>query len=527
MKTQNIFKDWVPTWLAVLVSIFCMMHCMILLGVYTSNATYAASFLDIEPEDLQYAMSITYGTFLCTIMIEGRLFKYFPTKKYLVAIYFISAICITISAFVKNYHLFMCLRIIEGVLMALPWLPLRHMIISKLRSKNAVIIGFSFNYGALLMATPFIMSLTVWILDNYNWKYMTFISASFQVFCAVLVILTFNNNRFYKKLPLYQIDWTSYFLTLVAILTGSFVLIYGEKLYWFQSPKIILYTSLSLITGGMFLYRQNFLKRPALDLNIFRYRNLLLGVSLFIFFYIARATLNICHATMLTVWYWEPIRVANVQYINLAGNILGMICAAYLLAKSFDVLKIFAIGFFFLAIYHFAFTFLFVPDVRISDIAIPYAMQGFAVGILFVPLVLFTVSAVPPKYASFSGLMGVFGRFSGSTIGFCIMQNANVFFINKHYDKLSQFTLAESPEMQNRIDIETSNFIAKGFSTNEAANLALKNMVSQVKEQASLLSQMEIYTYVGYTMLLICLLLLCTQPLFKTYKLFRNKLWSS
>ena len=107
------------------------------------------------------------------------------------------------------------------------------------------------------------------------------------------------------------------------------------------------------------------------------------------------------------------------------------------------------------------------------------------------------------------------------------MQNANVFFINKHYDKLSQFALAESPEMQNRIDIETSNFIAKGFSTNEAANLALKNMVSQVKEQASLLSQMEIYTYVGYTMLLICLLLLCTQPLFKTYKLFRNKLWSS
>lgn len=527
MKTQEIFKSWVPTWLAVVVGIFCMMHCMILLGVYTSNATYAASFLDVEPEDLQYAMSITYGTFLCTIMIEGRLFKYFPTKKYLVSIYLISAICITISAFVSNYHVFMCLRIVEGFFMALPWLPLRQMIISKLKSKNAVIIGFSFNYGALLAATPFIMSLTVWVLDNYNWKLMTLISAAFQVFCAVLVILTFNNNRFHKKIPLYQIDWTSYILSIVAILLGSYVLIYGEKLYWLQSRKIILYTALSLIMAGLFLYRQNFIKRPVLDLNTFRYRNLLLGVTLFILFYIARATLNICHATMLNVWYWEPIRVANVQYINLGGNILGMICAGYLLAKSFDVLKIFAIGFLFLAIYHFTFTFLFVPDVRISDIFIPYAMQGFAVGILFVPMVLYTVSAVPKQYASFSGLMGVFGRFSGSTIGFCIVQNALVNFVNKHYDKLSQYIIGESPEYQSRMATETAKFLNKGFTADESQKLAIKSVVGQVKEQATLLSQMEIFTYMGYAMLIICLLLVFTQPLFNTYKLFRNKLWSS
>jgi len=527
MKTQEIFKSWVPTWFAGVVAILCMMHCMILLGVYTSNATYAASFLDIEPEDLQYAMSITYGTFLCTIMIEGRLFKYFPTKKYLVTIYLISAICITISAFVSNYKAFLCLRIIEGVIMALPWLPLRHMIISKLKSKNAIIIGFTFNYGALLAATPFIMSLTVWILDNYNWKLMTFISASFQVFCALLVWLTFTNNRFYKKVPLYQIDWTSYILALVAVLLGSYVFIYGEKLYWFQSRKIILYTALALITSGLFIFRQGYIKRPALDLNTFRYRNLLLGVSLFIAFYIARATLNMCHATMLTIWYWEPMRVANVQYINLGGNILGMICAGYLLAKNFNVLKIFSMGFLFLAIYHFAFTFLFVPDVRISDIFVPYLIQGFGVGLLFVPLVLFTVSSVPTKYASYSGLMGVFGRFWGSTIGFCIMQNSFVAFINKHYDKLSQNVRAESTEYQDRIKTETSVFLEKGFSSDEASKLALKTFVSQVKEQATLLSQMEIYTYVGYAMLSISLLLVCTQPLFKTYKLFRNKLWSS
>lgn len=527
MKTQDIFKSWVPTWMVVVVGIFCMMHCMILLGVYTSNATYAASFLDIEPEDLQFAMSITYGTFLCTIMIEGRLFKYFPTKKYLVAIYLTSAVLITISAYINYYPVFLCIRIIEGFLMALPWLPLRQMVISKLKSKNAVIVGFTFNYGALLAATPFIMSLTVWMLDNYDWKYMTFVSASFQVFCAILVILTFNNKSFYKKLPLYQIDWTSYILALVSILLGTFVLVYGEKLYWFQSRKIILYTALSCITAGIFIYRQNIIKRPVLDLNIFRYKNLTLGVVLFIFFYIARATLNLCHSTMLTTWYWEPIRVANVQYINLFGNVIGLSCAGFLLSRNFSVIKIFAIGFFFLAVYHFAFTFLLVPDVKIQDIAIPYAIQGFGVGLLFVPMVLFTVSAVPSKYASFAGLMGVFGRFGGSTLGFCIMQNTNVFFTNKHYDKLSQFVIGESTEYQSRISAEISKYLNQGFTNDQASKLALKNIVNQVKEQSNLLSLMEIYTYVGYIMLTISLLLLLTQPIFKSYKLFKNKLWSS
>lgn len=527
MKTQDIFKSWVPTWMVVVVGVFCMMHCMILLGVYTSNATYAASFLDIEPEDLQFAMCITYGTFLCTIMIEGRLFKFFPTKKYLVAIYLSSAVLITISAFINYYPVFLCIRILEGFLMALPWLPLRQMVISKLSSKNSVIVGFTFNYGALLAATPFIMSLTVWMLDNYDWKYMTFISASFQVFCAILVILTFNNKRFYKKIPLYQIDWTSYILAVVSVLLGTFVLVYGEKLYWFQSQKIILYSAISLIAAGTFIFRQNIIKRPVLDLNVFRYRNLILGIVLFVFFYIARATLNLCHSTMLNVWYWEPIRVANVQYINLLGNGIGMVCAAILLARNFSVIKIFAMGFFFLAIYHFAFTFLLVPDVRVVDIAIPYAIQGIGVGLLFVPMVLYTVSAVPPKYASFAGLMGVFGRYGGSTLGFCIMQNANVFFTNKHYDKLSQFVIGESPEYQYRMATETTKYLGKGFTGDEASKLALKNIVSQVKEQSNLLSLMEIYTYVGYTMLIICLLLLFTQPLFKTYKLFRNKLWSS
>ncbi|PTT00334.1 MFS transporter, partial [Flavobacterium sp. HMWF030] len=72
MEDKSIFKSWVPKWAIIIILFVCLLHSMILLGVYTSNVTYAASFLDIEPEDLQFAMCVTYGTLLATILIESR-----------------------------------------------------------------------------------------------------------------------------------------------------------------------------------------------------------------------------------------------------------------------------------------------------------------------------------------------------------------------------------------------------------------------------------------------------------------------
>ena len=87
LDNTSVFKSWVPNWAIIVILFFCMLHSMILLGVYSSNVTYASSFLDIEPEDLQFSMCVTYGTLLATILIVSRFSKFFPTKKYLIAVF--------------------------------------------------------------------------------------------------------------------------------------------------------------------------------------------------------------------------------------------------------------------------------------------------------------------------------------------------------------------------------------------------------------------------------------------------------
>ena len=276
MTKTGVFKAWVPDWLIKTVLIFCMLHSMVLLGLYTSNLTYAASFLDVEAEDLQYAMSVTYGTFLATILIESRIFKYFPTRNYFMTIYFLAGLTFILSAYTHQFIPFIGIRMLEGVLMALPWIPLRILLLTRFQSKNATIIVFSFTYGALLIASPFIVNIVVWLLDHYNWRYMAFGSAFFQFLCVALILITFTGERFHRKTPLYQVDWASFVLVHAAILCGAFVLVYGEKYYWFESNSIRVATIATFIMSSLFVIRQYLAKRPWFNLSVVKFT---IGVS--------------------------------------------------------------------------------------------------------------------------------------------------------------------------------------------------------------------------------------------------------
>ena len=528
MEDISIFKSWVPKWAIIIILFVCLLHSMILLGVYTSNVTYAASFLDVEPEDLQYAMCVTYGTLLGTILIESRFSSFFPAKNYLMAVYSLIGITIVSSAYITNFAVFLLMRVVEGILMALPVITIRQLLIEQFNSKNAIIIGFSFYYGSLLLSTPFIMNIAVWFLDHYDWKYMLYVSGMLQVLNVFLILVTFRGHRITKKIPLYQIDWMSYFLVLTSILCGAYFFVYAEKKYWFDSAEMVFMLAFSMVTGGLFIFKELLVKRPSFNFDVFKYANLRIGFVLFFLFYISRATLSLCHSTMYSIWNWDPSRVAGVQYINALGNVIGLVLAAFFLMKSVSTKVIFMIGFTLIAVFHFWFTFLFVPDVALSDIVIPYTLQGIGVGFLFVPLILFTTSSVPAKMAVSSGIVGVSGRFWGSTIGFCVIQNAMVFLSKIHFLKLSQFVTGENPEAQETITKTTQSFIAKGYSADNASVLAMKKIFGTVTKQSALLADMEIYTIVGYGLVVLIILIACNQHLRHTANFFKKKkLWIS
>lgn len=526
-QENSVFYAWVPDWFAKLVLMFCMLHTIMMLGLYNSNITYAASFLDVEAEDLQFSMSLTYGAFLATILVENRLFNYFPTRAYFLVVYAVSVLCIVLSAYTTNFGLFFILRLVEGICMALPWIPLRILLLSRFKSENATILVFSITYGILLLSSPFITNIAIWFLDNYEWSFMVYASALLQVFCIGLVLISFNTKRFYRKFPLYQTDWVGFVLVLVVLLSGAFVLVYGEKKYWFESAQIVLASILGLVSSSFFILRMYLSKRPVFDLSVLKNQQVLIGICLFLLLYIERSSLNVLHTAMAKVWNWEPLYIGHVYFINAAGNVLGLVLAAIFLKKSISTRAIFMIGFGLLSLFHLWFTFLFVPDLAVQRLAVPYFLQGVGVGVLFVPAVLFIVSSVSSALAPSAATAGLAARFWGNTLGFSILQNASVWLQKKHVDHfLPNLTVNDALAMD-KINSYAYVFQQKGFTDTQAYALGLKQFQDLMWKDASLLADMEIFTVYGVFFALVFFFLLLNKQLFASYSLFRNRVWGS
>lgn len=69
-------------------------------------------------------------------------------------------------------------------------------------------------------------------------------------------------------------------------------------------------------------------------------------------------------------------------------------------------------------------------------------------------------------------------------------------------------------------------FVSKGFSQDEAGWL-YRRISNGVAAQSFLLSNMEIFTLIGYGMLTVVVLLVINRHLKQTFDVFRNKLWGT
>jgi len=525
IKTGSIFREWLPGWAIKAGLIFCILPAMLLLGLYNSNSTYTASYLGIEPEDMQFTMSLTYGTLIATMLIEQRFARFFAARNYLIGINLLTIVVLFASAFVKNMTMFVVLRMIDGFIMALPGGVMIQLLFTRFPSKFGRVIVYSFFYCVLLCSPAIINFLVGFTLDQWDWRYMIYGAIGVQIIGLAIIILLFNNKRLERKLPLYQVDFAGYIILVALLVAGTYVLVYGEKRYWLNAWDIRLGITIFIIFSGLFITRQKTSKRPLFNLDILKSANLRSGLLLFIILYIGRATLNVCHATMVQVWHWEQLYLAKIQWINAAGSATGVIIAATLLIRKFPVKYIFAASFGIMAIYLYWFRFLFKLEVGIGEIALPYYLQGLSVGLIFTPLIMFILAQAPSHLAIFGSRAGASTRFWATSLGFCLIHNAQVFLQRSHYISLSRNITATNPLAEERLSTLTATFISKGYSSGAAGQLAYKQLDASIRTQSFLLGNMEIFTWLAIVFIIFMILILLNKHLQQTYNLFRNKVF--
>jgi DHA2 family multidrug resistance protein len=156
----------------------------------------------------------------------------------------------------------------------------------------------------------------------------------------------------------------------------------------------------------------------------------------------------------------------------------------------------------------FGFTFwmysIMTPDTGAEHMFWPLILRGMGLGLLFVPITTMALSTLKGKSigegAAFTGMM----RQLGGSFGIALISTFITRFTQSHRVNLVSHEQVTDYAVQQRVHQLQQGFMARGFSSSEALNKAYAAMEGGVLKQATVLSYMDIFLYLGI-LFLICI----------------------
>ncbi len=317
-----------------------------------------------------------------------------------------------------------------------------------------------------------------YIVDSFSWPLIFYINIPIGI-VAFMMTLAYIRDPSYIKKPSRGIDLIGLSAMAIGVAALQYVLERGQRDDWFSSGGITIMTIVSLAALAFFIVREIRDPHPFVDLSVFRSRSFTSGsiiavVSGFGLFGL-NLVLPLFFQNVLGFSAWQtgvallPGAVATALSMPIAGRLTNLIDGRISIAAG---LALFGIGSWYMGGL--------TQSAGYWDIFWPRAMQGFALGFLFVPLTTVTLSAISnAKMANATGLYTLVRQLGGS-LGIAILELLQI-----RRQDFDQQALAGSVTLSNP---------AVASMLNEATNRAhaLASLSATVTQNAIVLS----YDYV-------------------------------
>jgi DHA2 family multidrug resistance protein len=495
MKTPNYVYPWISGKKGLPLVLFLVMLSGILqFATFAMSQHYVISSLGVQPEDVAFALQMTYVGILFTLPVHFRLIRYFEVRSYLIFAIILGLVLGIACIYTADLLLFFVLRFLQGIVVCMICGSMLMMLSIYLNPEHRQIVAPSIFYGTILSSGVLIGLVFSKVVLDQNWKEVYWYLIAFQVLSLLLIVLVFSPKSGVKRYPLYQIDWTGSMFFLTAGLSLAYTLIYGNKFYWFEDPKIRFSSCLFLLMLLLYLFRSATVKRPLISISAFKYKKFWAGLILLGLYYGIKDSLNLIFGYTAGVLQWSQSQNMVLGIVNIAGVITFMFIAGKLFLKNKTVVPMILIsGFATLLFYHLWMYHIFTPDLSFGDLFLPVFLQGAASGLIFVPIMIFILTSLPPNTGMTGLIVAAYVRFISALnvgAGFYNLQLYYNQFFKAHF--LFHVTNMDSPVTE-RLTLLRQMFITKGRSPGEAESLAILNLNKTVVIQSQLLSNKAIF----------------------------------
>ncbi len=513
-QSSSFIKSWVPKKAIVPLLVLSMFPHVMILSIFSMNSTFTASFLDVDVDDIQFLFGLAYATIVCTLFFHTRFFQYFNIRSYLLVMTMASMLVLFLMTLTVNPAILLILRGIQGPLMLLEGCILLPIIISQIEGEKGKLMAYVILYCLIMSGDKISTSLVKFAIENFSHNMILCVVIAYHLLALFLFVIMLQEKRMFgPKKPLYQLNLPAIIFMAIAMISGAFTLIYGKRLYWFESAQIQWSFAMFLIFIGLFVFQQRTSKRPIFHFEILFSKRVIAGLLLFFIFYFLRSSTNNLYQVMQVVWRWPWYYVLKVQYFNVAGTIIGSILAYVALRKQLAARFIFMVGFALIGCALLFFGQMMYPDTQTLTIGLALVVQGIGQGIIFAPLVLYMLGSVHALIGGSVSQAGTAMRFWTTMLGYSVMQNATLALTTKHQMLMSRSLDVTRQQFSNY----WNDLLGKWQQTrldDQAMSIAATSVKSNLYNQALLVSNMEIYFTLSMLAFFTVVIILFARPVY-------------
>ena len=273
-------------------------------------------------------------------------------------------------------------------------------------------------WGVGTMLGPIIgPTLGGWLTDEYTWRWVFYINLPVGILCAVGLMILIKNKASDTPRPF---DLLGFTLLSIAIGTFQLMLDRGEQIDWFGSREIVIEAAVAGIAAAMFVIHMLSSDHPFLPRDLFRDRNLMLGII----FTAITGLLMIVTATLLPPFLQQlkgyPVFTTGVVMAPRGiGTMISMFMVSRLIGKV-DARWLIAIGLSLCGISLYDMT-QFSIDVSEGRVIWNGFMQGIGLGLVFPPLTTLAFATVPARIRTEGAAINALMRNLGASIGVAVL----------------------------------------------------------------------------------------------------------
>jgi len=272
------------------------------------------------------------------------------------------------------------------------------------------------------------------LAEAYNWR-LAFVAVGFVGLLAIVGALLFIRDN--RKAPPRGLDWTGFIALSVAILCFQLMLDRGERLDWFDAHEIIIEAGLALSAFYVFIVHSLTARRPFLNLRLLLDRNYFIGLILVLIFGMMNFTpMALLPPLLQNLAGYPDDTIGFLMGYRGLGAFLGFFASIWV--NKLDPRVGMAGGFLLQALSGWM---MMAFDVNLTSahVALTSAMQGFAVGLIWVPLVVATFATLAREHLNEATAVFHLMRYIGSSAFISISVAVVLHSGQENYARMTEF----------------------------------------------------------------------------------------